>query len=183
LTEPTSTSAFIQFEVRDTGVGISPENQARIFGAFSQADGAMNRRYGGTGLGQAIAKDLCELMGGSIEVTSQQGWVRPSGFPLVSNNRRPACGRAALLDIPIDCGSWWWTTIPPTADPAGSADQRGDRVAAAHSGAEAHHGAQRDGPRVSRCRPGRHDDAGHERLELAKAIKSDQSWHRCGWCC
>jgi signal transduction histidine kinase/CheY-like chemotaxis protein len=73
LTEATAHSALIQFEVRDTGVGISPENQARIFGAFSQADGSMSRRYGGTGLGLSIAKDLCEMMGGSIEVTSKQG--------------------------------------------------------------------------------------------------------------
>jgi signal transduction histidine kinase/DNA-binding response OmpR family regulator len=73
LTEATATSALLQFEVRDTGVGISPENQARIFSAFSQADGSMSRRYGGTGLGLSIAKDLCEMMGGSIEVTSEQG--------------------------------------------------------------------------------------------------------------
>jgi len=73
LTETSATSALIQFEVRDTGVGISPENQSKIFAAFSQADGSMKRRYGGTGLGLSISKDLCELMGGSIEVTSERG--------------------------------------------------------------------------------------------------------------
>jgi len=61
------------FDVHDTGVGIAPELQAHIFNAFSQADGSTTRRYGGTGLGLTISKQLCEMMGGQIHVESKPG--------------------------------------------------------------------------------------------------------------
>jgi two-component system sensor histidine kinase RpfC len=60
------------FEVIDTGVGITEEMQSRIFERFRQADDSVQREYGGTGLGTAIAKHLVELMGGSIGVESQE---------------------------------------------------------------------------------------------------------------
>jgi two-component system, sensor histidine kinase and response regulator len=65
--------SVIAFEVRDTGMGISPEAEQNIFDAFSQADGSMSRKYGGTGLGLTICKQLCEMMGGDIEVESSPG--------------------------------------------------------------------------------------------------------------
>ncbi|MEA2739970.1 MAG: hypothetical protein QOH05_3277, partial [Acetobacteraceae bacterium] len=73
LKEATSDSALIQFEVRDSGIGISEQDQAIIFNAFSQADTSDTRRFSGSGLGLSICKDLCELMGGSIEVSSELG--------------------------------------------------------------------------------------------------------------
>jgi two-component system sensor histidine kinase RpfC len=67
------TGVRLKFSVRDTGIGIAPDAQSRIFESFTQADQTTTRRFGGTGLGTTIAKQLVELMGGSIGLESAVG--------------------------------------------------------------------------------------------------------------
>ena len=71
--EDSDESQLILFSVSDTGIGLTQEQIGRLFQAFQQADASTTRKYGGTGLGLAISKRLAELMGGTIEVTSELG--------------------------------------------------------------------------------------------------------------
>jgi CheY-like chemotaxis protein/two-component sensor histidine kinase len=73
--------SFIEFEVADTGIGIPPDKQNAIFELFTQLDGSTTRKYGGTGLGLTIAKQLAHLMGGNITIESEEG--KGSKFRLI----------------------------------------------------------------------------------------------------
>ena len=73
IVEQSENFVTLRFAVRDTGIGLSPEQQARLFLSFEQADTSTTRRYGGTGLGLSISKRLAEMMGGEIGVISEPG--------------------------------------------------------------------------------------------------------------
>lgn len=89
--------AVLLFTVRDTGIGISEEDQHTIFDSFSQVDGSYTRRFGGTGLGLAISRQLVELLGGEIRVRSTKG--QGSAFSFSIRLRR-AAQQAARKEIP-----------------------------------------------------------------------------------
>ena len=93
--ESTRTSVELQVSIHDTGIGMSIEEQDRLFEAFYQTDGSTTRRYGGAGLGLAICKQLAEMMDGDVQVDSQAG--KGSTFRLTVRLEVPAVDHAQGL--------------------------------------------------------------------------------------
>ena len=112
-TGTTPEATTFRFEVSDTGMGISPEGQRQLFQAFAQVDSSATRRQGGTGLGLAISKQLVEMMGGKIGLTSSLG----SGSTFWFSLDLPAAMASEFPDLGRE-------------DPPGAPDN-GDRVRAA----------------------------------------------------
>jgi two-component system sensor histidine kinase RpfC len=93
--EETEAAVRLKFSVRDTGVGIPPEAQQRIFESFTQADQSTTRRFGGTGLGTTIAKQLVELMGGRIGLESAVGLGSTFWFEISLDKQAERAGAGA----------------------------------------------------------------------------------------
>ena len=92
----------VTFEVTDTGIGIEPADQTRIFEPFTQVDGTTTRRFGGTGLGLAISSELVESMGGHLRVDSRPGVG--SRFTFTVRLTRPCDDQSAPADRTPDLG-------------------------------------------------------------------------------
>jgi two-component system sensor histidine kinase/response regulator len=102
--EETADDCLVRFEVEDTGIGIAPADQARLFESFEQADGTITRCYGGTGLGLAIAKRLTALMGGAIGADSRPG--AGSTFWFTARLRKPLDTGGPVAEAPApDAGA------------------------------------------------------------------------------
>ncbi|MFZ4409901.1 MAG: response regulator, partial [Paracraurococcus sp.] len=108
---PDAVAGSVRFEVRDTGIGIAPEVQARLFDNFSQADSSITRQYGGTGLGLAISRQLVQLMAGRIAMDSVPGrgsrfWfvvpLRPALAPVAPPTAVPQIWRQTLRILVVD---------------------------------------------------------------------------------
>jgi len=101
LQDETEGAVRLKFSVRDTGVGIPPEAQHRIFDSFTQADQSTTRRFGGTGLGTTIAKQLVELMGGRIGLESAVGLGSTFWFEVPFDKQPERAGAGELADARV----------------------------------------------------------------------------------
>ena len=94
---PRPDKGYVAIEVRDTGIGVAPERQARLFIPFVQADGSATRKFNGTGLGLAISRKLVELMGGTLRLFSEgeaKGSTLTLTMPFHSSDQADQAGRA-----------------------------------------------------------------------------------------
>jgi len=128
LISETAEAVQVRFDVADTGIGITPEAQARLFHAFEQADNSMTRKYGGTGLGLAICKRLVQLMGGEIGAESVAGQGSTFWFVV------PLKKRAADAVSPVTEGSPRGMKCPEAGTPTFTRESAEIRLQTHHAG-------------------------------------------------
>jgi len=166
LQEETEAAVRLKFSVRDTGVGIPPEAQQRIFESFTQADQSTTRRFGGTGLGTTIAKQLVELMGGRIGLESAVGLGSTFWFEIQLDKQPERAGagagelagaRVLLVGFPdaraqpIALSLEAWGAVPVRA---ATLEEGGDRIVADIALAKPYHSvllySERGDPQLAR---------------------------------
>jgi len=162
----------LRFSVSDTGIGISEEAQKQIFGRFSQADGSLTRRFGGTGLGLTIAYEICQLMGGEITVQSvpEQGTtfcftvkLRPGPVTHGAKSSQALIGARALIVGDSDAYREILQQI------LGSWGMRSDTAACGEAAVDLFHGAAPDDPYRYVILDLRHSEMGG--IQAARAIR------------
>jgi GAF domain-containing protein/CheY-like chemotaxis protein len=132
---------WLQFAVSDTGIGMTPEQLGKLFEAFTQADAATTRRYGGTGLGLALSRRLCRMMGGDVTAESEAG--RGSTFTIRLPVRVADLGEEAAIPAPAPAATSAMGTVLVIDDEAAVRDlmqrflsREGFHVVVAASGEE-----------------------------------------------
>ncbi|RLP54734.1 MAG: response regulator [Ketobacter sp.] len=92
---------ILRFEVRDTGIGIDPQTQQKLFNAFAQADNRVARQFGGTGLGLSISKNLAQLMGGEVGIESTPNIGSCFWFTIQCESASPAFTRERIVPLTV----------------------------------------------------------------------------------
>ena len=95
---------WLEFRVNDTGIGMTPEQQEKLFQRFTQADVSTTRRFGGTGLGRALTKAFAEMMGGTIAVDSIEGEGTSFTLTLPADLRHPVAPASAGAEPGAEAG-------------------------------------------------------------------------------
>jgi two-component system, sensor histidine kinase and response regulator len=176
LVEEQGEEALVRFSVSDTGIGIAPEAQSRIFDSFSQADYSTTRTYGGTGLGLAIARQLAELMGGELGVTSELGrgstfWFTARLTKHPDDAEHPAFSGSELAGVRVLLVDDNATNLSVLQHQVSSWGMQGDCAASGAAALELLRSAAGQEPYavalLDLCMPGM------DGIELARAIKAD----------